>query len=173
MFTRATAVVGLVCLVLPGAVLAQGFTQGDKAFSLSGTGQNDNDFSNFIFSIEGQLGYFFTDRVEGTIQQNIDWIDVPGSDDDWSGATRVGLNYNFDMGRLWPFVGVDLGYLYGDRIRDTWAGGPRGGVRYFVNNTTFILGQVQYEFFFRNTSDVDDAFDDGRWLYTLGLGFRW
>jgi hypothetical protein len=173
MSTRTTVVVGLLCLALSAATFAQGFTQGDKVLTLSGTGQNDNDFADFIFSIEGQFGYFFTNNIEGLFQQNIDWVDVPGSDDDWGGATRVGLRYNWDMGRLWPFVGADLGYIYGDRVRDTWTAGPEAGVRYFVNETTFILGQVQYEFFFRNTSDVNHAFDDGRWLYTLGMGFRW
>jgi hypothetical protein len=173
MFIRTTVVASLLCLALPAATFAQGFTQGDKTLALSGTGQNDRDYVNFIFSLEGQLSYFFTDRVEGLIQQNIDWIDVPGSDEDWSGSTRAGLRYNWDMGRWWPFLGVDLGYIYGDRVRDQWVAGPEAGVRYFVNETTFILGQIQYEFFFRNTSDATDAFDDGRFLYTLGIGFRW
>ena len=51
--------------------------------------------------------------------------------------------------------------------------GPEGGVKYFVNNTTFIFGSVQYQFFFEDDDDAEDSFDDGQWVYALGIGFRW
>jgi outer membrane protein W len=173
MFTRATAVVGLVCLVLPGAVLAQGFTQGDKVFSLGGSGASDDEFIDNDFTFEGSLGYFFTDNLEVALRQGLTYNDVAGDDDQWAAATRVALDYNFDMGRIWPFVGVSLGYVYGDAVSDTWVAGPEVGVRYFVNNTTFILGMVEYEFFFDDADEAEDAFDDGRFVYTLSLGVRW
>ena len=63
--------------------------------------------------------------------------------------------------------------MYGDAVEDTWVAGPEGGLKLFVNDTTFILGQIAYDFFFEDSDDADDAFDDGRWVYTLGIGFRW
>ena len=59
------------------------------------------------------------------------------------------------MGRWWPFVGGSLGYIYGDAVSDTWVAGPEAGVRYFVNETTFILGLVEYEFFFDNADEAE------------------
>ena len=41
MFTRTTVVVSLLCLILPAATFAQGFTQGDKVLSLGGSGASD------------------------------------------------------------------------------------------------------------------------------------
>jgi hypothetical protein len=50
--------------------------------------------------------------------------------------------------------------------RDTWAGGPEAGVKYFINQTTFVSLLVQYQFSFR------DAFNEGMFIYGLGLGVR-
>ncbi len=173
MVTRVTAVVSLFCLILPAAAFAQGFTQGDKDLTLSGSGSSSKDFDSTAFSIEGYLGYFFTDNLEGMIRQGVGYADVPGSDNNWNASTRVALDYHFDLGRWWPFVGANLGYIYGDQVHDTWVAGPEGGVKFFVNETTYVLGLIEYEFFFDSSDNIDDAFDDGRFVYILGVGFRW
>lgn len=173
MSIRTTVVVGLLCLALPVATFAQGFTQGDKVLSLGGSGVSDDDFGENNFTVEGSFDYFFTDNISGAIRQGVSFIDTAGSDNDWSLSTRVALDYNFDMGRLWPFIGGNFGYLYGDFIDDTFVAGPEAGVRYFVNETTFILGSVEYAFFFDEADEADSAFDDGRFVYTLAMGFRW
>ena len=46
-----------------------------------------------------------------------------------SGSTRVAVDYNFDMGRWVPYIGANLGYVYGD-VNDTWIAGPEGGVKF-------------------------------------------
>lgn len=173
MSVRTIVVVGLLCLALPVATFAQGFTQGDKVLSLGGSGVSDDDFGENNFTVEGSFDYFFTDNLSGGIRQGLSFIDTAGGDNDWSGATRVALDYNFDMGRWWPYLGGNFGYVYGDLIDDTFVAGPEAGVRYFVNETTFLLGAVEYEFFFDDSDDVDSAFDDGRFIYTLAMGFRW
>ena len=173
MLTRVTAVVGLLCLVLSGAGFAQGFTQGDKVFSLGGSGASDKDFEDNTFTIEGSLGYFFTDNIEAAIRQGLDFADTARNDNEWAASTRVAADHDFDLGRVWPFVGASLGYVYGDAVSDTWVAGPEAGLRYFVNNTTFILGMVEYQFFFDEADEAEDAFEDGRFVYTLSIGFRW
>jgi len=172
MFKRVSVVISLFCLISPVAVLAQGFTQGDKVLSLGGSGASDDEFNDNDFTFEGSLSYFFTDNIEGALRQGLAFNDVAGNDDEWAAATRVALDYNFDTGRFWPFVGASIGYVYGDAINDTWVGGPEAGLRYFVNETTFIQGLVEYEFFFEDADEADDAFDDGRFVYTLAMGFR-
>jgi hypothetical protein len=97
MLTRVVVAAGILCLILPASGFAQGFSQGDKTFELSGTGTAENDFDNSAFSFQGALGYFFTDNIEGLVRQDLAFADV--GDSSWSAATRVALDYNFDMGR--------------------------------------------------------------------------
>ena len=46
-------------------------------------------------------------------------------------------------------------------------------MKYFVKDDTFIYGLIQYQFFFNSGDDVSDAFQDGSFLYALGIGFTW
>lgn len=173
MFNRIIAVAGLLCLVLPATTFAQGFTQGDKVLFLGGSGSSDDEFDNNAFTFEGSLSYFFTDNLEGALRQGLTYSDIEDGGSNWAGATRVALDYNFDAGRWWPFVGASFGYIYGDLVNDTFVAGPEAGLKYFVNETTFIMGLVEYEFFFDEGDEADDAFDDGRFVYTLAMGVRW
>jgi hypothetical protein len=173
MLTRVVTTTSTLCLLLSVVGFAQGFSQGDTALTLSGSGQSDNEFSDNAFNFAGNLSYFLTDAVEVGVRQGVGYSNLSGNDNKWNASTIVGLDYDFDAGRWWPFLGVNLGYIYGDAVNDTWAAGLEGGVRYFVNETTFILGSIQYEWFFDNSSDVTDAFDDGQFVYALGIGFKW
>jgi len=173
MLKRIVIATSILCLSFPAAGLAQGFSQGDKVVTLNGGGMSDEELDNITFSVEGAFSYFFTDNVEGAIRQGLGYTDVPGADDSWVASTRVALDYNWDMGRVWPLVGLNFGYVYGDAVDDTWVAGPEAGVRVFVNSTTFLVGMVEYQFFFDDSDEVDDAFDDGRFIFTVGMGFRW
>jgi hypothetical protein len=173
MLTRIVIATSIFCLSFPAAGFAQGFSQGDKVVTLNGSGTSDDELKNTNFSIEGALSYFYTDNIEGAIRQGLGFADVPGGDDTWVASTRVALDYNFDMGRVWPLVGVNFGYVYGDAVNDTWVAGPEVGVRVFVNSTTFIMGMIEYQIFFDESNDIGDAFDDGRFVFNVGIGFRW
>lgn len=173
MLTRIVAVSSILCLILPAAGFAQGFSQGDKVLSLNGVGLSDKDFDSSTFSVSGEFGYFLTDRIEAAIRQTVGFSDFEDSGSNWNGSTRGALDYNFDLGRFWPFVGGSIGYVYGDGVTDSWVGGPEAGLRFFVNQTTFILGMIEWEFFFNNNDDDDDSFSDSVFIYTIGIGFRW
>jgi hypothetical protein len=160
-------------LVLPAAALGQGFTKGDMEFLLGGAGASDSDFDSTGFTIAANLGYFFSNNFEGLIRQDLLFSDAATGGNDWSGATRVGVQYNFDMGRAWPFIGTNIGLIYGDQVNDTAVWGLEGGLKYFVNTTTFIMGMIGYDVFFEDSDDVGDTFDDGRFVYLVAIGFRW
>lgn len=171
MFTRIATVVSLFCLVVPAATFGQGFVQGDRTLTLGGAGMNDQDFRSFDFNVEGKIGYFFTDAIQGSFQQGIYWVNEPGLDDNWLLSSRVAADYVWGVGRWWPYIGGHVGAVYGDRVRNAFTLGPQAGVHYFVNPTTFVLFQIQYEIF--TGGDRGGPFDDDRWIYTLGIGFRW
>jgi hypothetical protein len=172
MFTRIAVAISIFCLVFPAAAPAQRFAQGDKEVLLNGAGVSDSDFDSTIFSIQGSLGYFLTDHIEAAVRQSVAFTSVEGGGSSWNAATRGALDYNFDMGRFWPFVGASLGYIYGDDVSDTWAAGLEGGLKFFVSDTAFLLGMLQWEWFF-NDDNNDGGFDDGQWVYMVGIGFRW
>lgn len=142
---------------------------------LGGSGGSDKDFDSNSFNANGQLGYYFTEQLQVNVRQTLGFADSDGGSS-WVGATRVGVDYHFDMGqdqRFIPFVGAELGYIYGDDVNDTFAAGPEAGVKAYVNDTTFIYGSVLYEFLFDSGDDVDSSLDDGQFVYALGIGFRW
>ena len=53
------------------------------------------------------------------------------------------------------------------RALDDWFAGPEGGVKYFVNTTTFVQAIVSYEF------NLQEGLDAGAFTYGLALGFKW
>lgn len=162
------ALLGL--LLAPCAAMAE-FQMGDKEFTLNGTGSSDNDFDTTVLSVEASLGYFLSNNLEVLVRQGGSVVDVPG-DNVWNGSTRLGLDYHFNLQTWQPFVGVSIGGLYGDSVKEQFIAGPEVGVKAFVNTTTFILASVEYEFLFENADEFDDQFDDGRYVYALGVGFK-
>ena len=154
----------LAIAFLPAVALAQP-EAGKWEFTLSGTGASSDDFDDTALNANFSLGNFLTKEIELGLRQGLSWIDVEDAGDAFAGSTTVFIDYHFDLGKWQPFIGANLGYLYGDDVDDSWYGGPEGGVKFFVNNTTFIYATVQYEWLF----DADD--DDGRWMYGLGIGF--
>jgi hypothetical protein len=157
---------------LAGIEFYYGGRQGDSEVTLSGSGSNDKDFESGGFGLSGSYGWYLTDEVMLNIRQSVLYAD-PGDDDSaWNGSTRVGALYNFDLGVWRPFVGLNVGYLYGDTTDEGFIAGPEVGVRYFVNPKTFVFGQAEYQFLFDSFSDIDNAFDDGSFAYSVGVGFN-
>jgi hypothetical protein len=155
-----------VLLLAPIAAFGQvesPFKTGVREFSIAGSGASDESFDNTGFSTSFSLGQFFTDSLEGSIRQDFTYVDVSG-EDDFSGSTRLGVDYHFGTGRLVPFVGGTFGFLYGDNVEDQFIAGPEGGLKFFLNSTTFAFAQLEYQILF------DDDDDDGRFVYGIGLG---
>ncbi len=155
---------------------AHAIDQSEKwELQLLGAGSNDNDFEAGGFTLTGQLGYYFNDQWQLAVRQAATYTDT-GDDNTWNASTRVGGYYHFNYSpeqRWVPYAGVTLGYIYGDAVHDTFIAGPEVGVRFFVNDTTFIGVSVAYDFLFDKPGDADSAFDDGIFVYGVGIGFQW
>jgi hypothetical protein len=170
-----TFIVVLV-LLLAGTGLAQntwGFNQGDNEFTLLGSGTSDNDLDDTTLSAEVSLGHFLTDAFEIGLRQGISYADIEGGSDQWDASTRGFLDYHFDLDRFQPFVGANFGYLYGDNVNETFIAGPEAGLKFFLVESTFLYVLAEYNFTFDDADEADDAFDDGRFVYALGMGFKW
>jgi len=165
---------------LPPAVSAQsaefGPREGDREFSLSGTGSNDRDFNSGSFGVTGDLGWYLQNNVVAGVRQSLNFADIEGegvTDDFWNGSTRGYLNYQFLEDRARPFVGASLGAIYGDGVKDSAFAGLETGLKYYVQTKTYFLARAEYQFLFNDSNDATDAFqDDGVWAYTVGLGYN-
>jgi hypothetical protein len=176
-----TAAVAL--LLLPAsAVLAAdedfpGLDQGTFELTLTGSGSSNNDADAGVASLQGSFGYFLIDQLEILVRQGVGYADndnLTGGGTSVTASTAVALDYHFDLDRWQPFIGVGIGYNYGDSdVDETFFAGPEAGVKYFVNSTTFIYGLVQYQWFFDDAEDIEDNTDDGSFLYGVGIGFTW
>ena len=147
------------------------FEEGDKEITLSGSASNSSDFDGVFIGANGSLGYFITDNLEIGIRQSVSYTDV-GVDASLNGSTRVAGDFHFDLEAWQPFVGANFGYVYGDAVSDTFEAAPEAGIKFFVNSTTFIFAMVEYQFFFDEADEADNAFEDGQFLWSLGVGFR-
>ncbi len=174
-----------LCLAgtLPLAVQAQqagstanfGPSMGDREFSLSGIGSSDRKFDSTNFGVSGDMGWYLRDHLILGVRQSINYADIEGeniTNDFWNGATRGYLNFQTTDGRLRPFGGGSLGFIYGDGVKDSAFAGLEGGLKYYVLENTYVLGRVEYQWFFSRSSDAEDAFRDGAFAYTVGLGYN-
>jgi opacity protein-like surface antigen len=144
-----------------------GFNQGNWELTLAGQGENDKNWESTSINVQGSLGYFFTDAMEVSVRQTIGFEDLTGSSLD--GQTTAAFDYHFDLGQFQPFVGANVGYIWGD-VHNTWDAGPEAGLKYFLNHTTFVEGRVEYDFAFDPGHGT--GFSQGEFLYTLALGVK-
>ncbi|MEX0884862.1 MAG: hypothetical protein WD009_00345 [Phycisphaeraceae bacterium] len=146
--------------------------QGDHELTLGAGGQNDHDFNRGQANATFQLGNYVTRNWLLGVRQDVNWSGGSDSRDTWNAGTRLFADFHLDMGELRPFIGANLGYRYGDAVRDTWVAGPQAGAKWYVRDTTFVFGRAEYEFFFRDNEDIDDGFEDGQFIYTVGIGLN-
>lgn len=155
------AVLGL--LVLPDWSHAQ-FKQQDWDLTLSGSGSNDKDFRTFSASATAGIGYFVADQLELGLRPSVT-IGDGGSEHLYN--IGVFADFHFDIGKFVPFAGGNIGYQFGSEIaEDGWSAGPEVGLKYFLNNTTYVYGIAQYEF------NLNEGLDSGAFVYGLGLGVK-
>ena len=144
---------------------------GDWEFTLSGAGSNNKEFDAGTANVVGDLGYYLTDDVAAIFRQSVGYSSG-NNGEDWSANSRIALDYHFTFDDIRPFIGVNIGYIYGDAVDDTWAAGPEVGVKWYVRDGAFIFGRMEYQFFFDSADDVDKNFDDGNFIYALGIGLN-
>lgn len=143
---------------------------GDWEITIGGSGRNDNDFDSGGFSLSGSVGYFLNERWEVLVRQDVGYSDFGGSD--WSGSTRFAIDYHLLNGNFRPIIGANIGRVYGDTVDDTFAAAPEAGFKWYFRDHVFFSLLAEYQFFFDDGDDVNNNFDDGAFVYSVGLGAR-
>jgi hypothetical protein len=161
-------IAGIMLFVVPTAMA---YKPGDLELTLGGSGSNDEKFDDTVFDISAGLGCFVTPHLEGIYRQEISYTNSSNGDM-WNGSTRLSFDYHFDLKCWHPYFGGNIGYLYGDTVDEQFVAGPEAGIKYFVNDTTFITGGIEYQVFFKDLGTSNNNFDNGRFVYILGIGFK-
>ena len=162
----------LVALAVPlaPALAATGLFE----LTLAGAGSSDPDLDAAQLSGDAGLGFVLGPVVVGG-RQSVTYIGslAEEADDDavWGGSTRGFLDFQFKLGPVAPFVGATAGYAYGDFVEDQFIAGPEAGLKFYLSDT-FIFLRAEYQIFFEDNDDAVGAFDDGQWVFALGIGMR-
>jgi hypothetical protein len=184
-------VLGISLAALPLAVRAQttgdasvatspasyGPHQGSQEFSLSGSGASNKQLNDSLGGAAFSYGDFIFDSTEVLIRQTFAYTNpaTPGVGSRWNGTTKLALDQLLcGPGRLRPFVGANLGYIYGQTVNHTWAAGLEAGLRYYVLPRTFLFAETEYDWFFRHIHNIGNSnhFNQGQVNWSLGMGFN-
>lgn len=164
-------VLGLLLIPAASAHAQKYLDAGTWELTLTGSGASDQDVASGNFAANVGVGYFLLDGLELAGRQSVGYSDPQVGATAWNFSTAVALDYHFDLDRFQPFIGAAIGYAYGSGTTDTGFAGPEAGLKYFVKDDTFLYGQVQYQFFWNNGDDLGNAFEDGSFVYAIGIGF--
>lgn len=146
--------------------------------TLGGRGTNDEHYTAGGGQINGSVGYYLTEVVEIAVRQGVSYSDdLPGAagaetSEVWNFDTRIAIDLHLPMGDFVPYIGGNVGGIYGDSSNDSFAAGPEVGIKWYVKPDAFVHVGAEYEFFFEGDESPDDAFDQGQVFYTAGLGLR-
>lgn len=148
-------------------------TAGEREFTLGGSGATNRDFDDSLGGVNFALGWYTSETQEWVLRQSINYSNPSNQGQSWNGSTRIAFDQHLAArGALRPFVGVNVGGVYGDRVRDTFAAGLEAGAKFYVQPRTFVYALVEYGWYFRHGRDVDDTFDDGQFTWAAGVGFN-
>ena len=139
-------------------------------FTIGGVGSNDRRFRNGTGSLQASLGYYLNDMFEIGVRQNVLFFE--GTPDSWNGATRVFVDAHFPVWGFRPFIGAEGGWVYGDDIQDESMLGLEAGAKIDLREGTFLFVMGEYQWFFDDADEFDENFDDGSFLYSIGIGVR-
>ncbi len=126
-----------------------------------------------MFSVQGSWGQYLSESSLWGVRQTVNARDTEGESVKFDGSTRVFYDYHFGNGKARPFIGASIGGVYGDRVDETFMAGPEIGFKYWVQDKTFITAMAEYQFLFKSGSDAQDRYDDGVFLYSIGIGFNY
>lgn len=138
---------------------------GDWEATLTGSGQSSDEFSNNGLGLTGSLGYFYTKNWLFSLKQSVSSNDT-GNSNLISGRSVLQAAYQFDLARWQPYIGMNVGAFYGAGIEDDASFGPEVGLKYYVNESTFLYGSMAYEV------PIDECCNGGIVPYALGVGFN-
>ena len=172
--TLSRAVALLICLGVLG-VSSNSYAQpaaSDKEIEVSAGLFHAQGSDTGALNVDLALGYYLTPGWQLGLRQALNYTFVDDGPDTWVATTAPFLNYHFRFGNIVPFLGGFIGLAWNDRDA-TGIIGPQGGVKFFLNEQTYLGVRYRYEWFFNSLRRVGRDADDGNHVFTVGIGFLW
>jgi hypothetical protein len=140
--------------------------RGDWEGFIGGSGTSNGEFNDNAMGVTGSIGYYVLSWMPVSLRQS--YVARFGSkvNDRHDFATTGAIDFQGPFGRFQPFLGGFGGYSYGHQSSPIL--GPEGGIKFYVNESTFIQGLMQYGWL----TDKTLEWDNGRAVYTIGLGWN-
>jgi hypothetical protein len=146
---------------------------GDKEITIGGNGSTNRALNNSAGGGTASFGYYFDNAWEGVIRQSLSYSNPQGRNGNtWNGETVGAIDFHLiQQGPVRPFVGANLGWVYGSP-RNTAAAGLETGVKFYVLPRTFIFAMVDYDWFFRHDKAIASRITTGIYNWSVGMGFN-
>ena len=146
---------------------------GVQEFTFAGSGTTNTDFNDSSGGATLGYGVYFSEDWQAVLRQSIEYSNAANGPRRYMGSTKVAFDFNFNLpGSAMPFIGVNLGTVYGSNFRDSWSGGFEAGVKYYVVSKVFVFVMADYGWLFRHGDDFDKKFEDARLTWSAGIGFN-
>ncbi|HET6467506.1 MAG TPA: OmpA family protein [Geminicoccaceae bacterium] len=131
--------------------------------------ERDEGTESNLGGLEIGLGYYLTPNVMLSLEQ-LAYYGYNATDDGFGGRSVIGLDLQGNWGGFRPYIGVNVGGVYGRAVQNGFVAGPELGVKIDVAQNSFLYGKVSYDYQFRNQWDSLSDWDD-RGLVIGGIGF--
>lgn len=125
-----------------------------------GSDDGDDDGTSHLAGLNLSYTYALTDWMGLGLEQAV-FYNFGTDDDGIGGRTAAGLNFGLLDWDVIPYVGANIGYIYGSGIEDDYFAGPEIGI---------ALGPVNAKLAY--DMPFDRSWDDGIVSATIGLGVR-
>lgn len=168
----------LLALALPLAALGQTVVDptrraGEHEITLGGSGGSNTDFDSSFGGINFSYGSYINPTLMWQIRQSVNYSNPDRGGTSWNGATRLAFDQHLSArGSVRPFIGANIGRVYGDNVHDTWAAGLEAGAKFYVQSRTFIYAMAEYGWFFERARGIDNSFSDGQLNFGIGIGYN-
>jgi hypothetical protein len=136
----------------------------EVTFGVGGISSLKN-FDNTAVSAFGSVGYYYTKNIPISLRQTIAYGSThDDGDDSFAGSTLLFVDYQFDFGKWQPLIGFGLGGNYGNGVDGGGLYALEVGVKYFVNESTFIYALPNYG------ASMNQGFSRGAFNWNAGIG---
>ena len=141
-------------------------------FTLGGSGVSNKQLDNSAGGVNFSFGKYIDNALLVSIRQTISYSNPNTGGTAWDGSTLAAIDEHFGHGVFRPFLGVNFGGVYGDGIKDSWAAGLEAGLKCYVLPKTFVFALAEYEWLFEKSSQIHGQFNQGQFIWTVGVGFN-
>jgi hypothetical protein len=172
----------VLLLALPLAASAQttppsvdfGPHAGSQEITIGGNGSSNRNLNSSNGGGAVSYGYYNASSFETILRQTISYSNPKGPNGNvWNGETSIAGDWlPVTSGALRPFVGANLGWVYGSDVRSSAAAGLETGLKYYVAPRTFLYAMADYGWLFRHDKAIAARFTTGLWNWGIGMGFN-